>query len=143
MALTALHGAHLYLRRGGRGWRGWDICRSTASSGDGPGVPVAPCMAPKASVWPTHAAGMNGLRSGFYKQGDWLMLGRSVMFPPHMCSLSETELLSSPEPGTVGDRDSDTAWLLLCRHSQLLSGRAFLELWSLEDVFFCPSESEV
>ena len=53
------------------------------------------------------------------------MLGRSVMFPLHMCSLSETELLSSLEPGTAGDRDSDTAWLLLCRHSQLLSVRAF------------------
>ena len=53
------------------------------------------------------------------------MLGRSVMFPLHRCSLSETELLSSLEPGTAGDSDSDTAWLLLCRHSQLLSGRAF------------------
>lgn len=37
------------------------------------------------------------------------MLGRSVMFLLHTCSLSETELLSSPEPGTAGDRDSDMA----------------------------------
>lgn len=92
-------------------------------AGDGPGVPVAPCMAPKATVQPTHAAGMNGLRLGFYEQGDWLMLGRSVMFLLHTCSLSETELLSSPELGTSGDRDSDMAWLLLSRHSRLVRGR--------------------
>lgn len=111
-------------------------------AGDGPGVPVAPCMAPKATVQPTHAAGMNTLRSGFYEQGDQLMLGRSVTFLLHTCSLSETELLSSPELGTAGDRDSDTAWLLLSRHGWL-EGGIFSEPWSLEDVFFSRGENEV
>lgn len=62
------------------------------------------------------------------------MLGRSVTFLLHTCSLSETELLSSPELGTSGDRDSDMAWLLLSRHSRLVRGRDLFRAMELAAV---------